>query len=94
MKKLGFTHIEKTHLKEMLDFVDECKQHNAHFDFARYTEQANGDKQFYNTPDDSGFLQNVCVDMIELYKTLTEMNKKFPDCVDYLFDYLKLKPFV
>lgn len=87
MKKLKFKKVEKTHLSEMLEFVDECKQNNANFDFARYTEKSNGSKQFYNTPDDTGYLQNHCVDVIELYVLLKEMNKKFPDCIDYLYDY-------
>ena len=89
MKKLGFRKVENTHLSEMLSFVEECKENNAHFDFARYTEQSSGVKQFYNTPDEKGFLQNYCVDVIQLYLLVREMNKKFPDCIDYLYDYLQ-----
>lgn len=87
MKKLGFRKVETTHLSEMLSFVQECKDLNANFDFARYTETSKGEQQFYNTPDEKGFLQNHRVDVIELYLTIKEMNKKFPDCIDYLFDY-------
>ena len=87
MKRLGFRQVESTHLAEMLEFVDECKQNNANFDFARYTEKSSGEKQFYNTPDTTGYLQNHCVDVIELYLLIKKMNKKFPDCIDYLYDY-------
>lgn len=90
LKKLGLTKAKRTHLSEVVSFVDECKEKDAHFDFARYTEQSNGDKQFYNKPDDSGIVQNMRVDMIELYRVVDEIIKKSVDCVDFLFDYLTM----
>ena len=90
LKRLGFKDVEDKYLSGMIEFVDECKSKNAHFDFARYANQANGDKQFYNKPDISGTIPILCVDMIELAKVLLEIDYGLVRVVDYLYDTMSL----
>lgn len=91
LKRLGFETIEEDYLSGMIQFIDDCKSKNAHFDFARYTNQANGSQQFYNTPDSQGFVPSTCVDMIELAKVLTLINYGLTNVVDYLHEQMLFK---
>ena len=88
MKRLGFENIENTHLAGISEFVEECKAKNAHFDFARYANQSNGDKQFYNKPNQNGVISNSVLDMIELGRVLTLINYGSTRLIQFLFDYL------
>ena len=90
MKKLGFTKIDSQQLKGLVEFVDECKAKNAHFDFARYTMQSDGNKQFYNTPDSEGFVRNVTVDLLELARVLVDISDGFVDTIDYLYEHMSI----
>lgn len=90
LQRLGFNNVDENYLDGMIEFVDECRSKNAHFDFARYSSQSNGDKQFYNQPDHRGIIPNLCVDMVELAKVLTKINYGTTRVVDFLHDYLAL----
>lgn len=89
MKRLGFRKLDSNQLKEMIEFIDDCKSRNANFDFARYTNKSNGTKQFYNTPDDQGYVQNVIVDLRELARVIISVTTNVKNVVDYLFDYMQ-----
>ena len=86
LKRLGFETVEEDHLLGMIQFIDDCKEKNAHFDFARYSNQSNGEKQFYNTPNKEGVVENTYVDMIELAKVLTLINYGLTNTVGYLVE--------
>lgn len=88
LKTLGFDNVERTHFSEMMQFINEAKENDAHFDFARYPEKSDGEKQFYNTADNSGYVKNLTVDMIELYRVLDGILDKAVDCVDFLWENL------
>ncbi len=88
MNRLGFPNIKNDELAGVVEFIDECKEHDAHFDFARYSFQSNGVSQFYNTPNESGLISRVGVDMLELSRVLVSVNYKFVTVVDFLFDML------
>lgn len=88
LKRLGFNDVDSTYLNGMIEFIDDCKSKNAHFDFARYSNQSNGDKQFYNQPDHRGIIPNIYVDMLELARVLIQINYGATRVVDYLYDYL------
>lgn len=88
MKRLGFKNLEKEEFVGVAEFVDDCKENNAHFDFARYTMQSNGQSQFYNTPDSNGVVPVVSLDMIEFAQVLMKINYNFVDVIDFLFDML------
>jgi len=89
MKRLGFNKLDSNQLKEMIEFVDDVKAKGAHFDFARYTNQSNGSKQFYNTPDSDGFVQNTIVDLHELARVLMSVTTNVKNTIDYLYDYMQ-----
>lgn len=91
MKRLGFTKIESNQLASLMEFVNECRAKNMHFDFARYTFQSSGDTQFYNTPNDNGIIPNSCVDLGELARVLSGIMTNFSQLVDYLYDYVETK---
>lgn len=86
LKRLGFETVEQDYLSGMIQFIDDCKEKDAHFDFARYTNQSNGSQQFYNKLDEDGVFPKVSVDMIELAKVLTLINYGVTNVVDYLLD--------
>ena len=91
LKRLGFKTVEEDYLSGMIQFIDDCKEKNAHFDFARYTNQSNGSQQFYNTPDSSGTVPSTCVDMVELAKVLTLINYGLTNTVNYIHEQLLFK---
>ena len=91
MKRLGFTKIESNQLASLMEFVNECRAKNIHFDFARYTFQSSGDTQFYNTPNSDGITPNSCVNLAELARVLSGIMTDFTQLVDYLYDYVDTK---
>lgn len=93
MKRLGFTKIESNQLASLMEFINECRSKDMHFDFARYTVQASGDKQFYNKANEDGIVPNSCVDLGELSRVLSGIITDFSQLVDYLYDYVDTKDF-
>lgn len=99
LNKLNMSKTEEIALTEVTLLIGEFKRVNAHFDFARYSFDTNGNYQFYNAPIgdkkqwqknisptadyDNQIVPNTCVDLIALWKILWEM-KNFRDFVEYL----------
>lgn len=97
LRQLGMVAVTEIELADVMSLVNEFIRVGAHFDFARYSFDIQGDYQFYNAPYEDGkqwqrpskfineeTVPNTCVDLIHLWKLLNQIAKKFKEFNQYL----------
>ena len=97
LRKQGCDDILLKAISPVKNIIDEFKRVNAHFDFARYSFDIDGEFQFYNAPYNSdrqwqsskdnvltNIVPNTCVDICNLFELLAAIFEDFGSFVEYL----------
>lgn len=92
-----YEYIISTSLNTFIEFINEIKRVNAHFDFVRYSFDSEKNYQFYNAPYKSDkqwqksdelhiqdIVPNTCIELYSLFEGITKIFEEFGAFVEYL----------
>lgn len=83
LKKFSFIKAESL-LKPVKNLIQDFENHNVNFDAFRYPVDSDWNQQFYNKPDDSGFVENIAISLKKLEKQILEIIDCLPIIIRFI----------